>query len=184
MRTTWRTILALFLLLALWTPPVQADTAPPQPDAQLYLPSMISSDGQHEQPLRTDPVAVTPAESNANWKPVSTFVHLHKVIAGDGGADDYFGRAMATDGERLVVGAPGDTVAGDAKRGSVYVYVRTEEAWTLEDKLTANDGAAGDEFGGAVAISGNTIVVGAALRNEKSDVDQGAAYVFVSSSSG
>jgi hypothetical protein len=44
-------------------------------------------------------------------------------------------------------------------------------------KLTAADGAAGDQFGLAVALSGSTAVVGAPFKNSET----GAAYVFVRS---
>ena len=46
-------------------------------------------------------------------------------------------------------------------------------------KLTASDGAAGDQLGWSVAISGNTVVVGAFGATIGSNAEQGAAYVFV-----
>ena len=49
-----------------------------------------------------------------------------------------------------------------------------------EQKLTALDGAGGDSFGQAVAISGDTAVVGA-IKNDAGSPDAGAAYVFVRS---
>ena len=50
--------------------------------------------------------------------------------------------------------------------------------WTqVEPKLTANDGAEGDLFGGSVAIDGDTVVIGAYGDDDKGD-GSGAAYVF------
>jgi Ca2+-binding RTX toxin-like protein len=47
-------------------------------------------------------------------------------------------------------------------------------------KLTASDGAAGDHFGGSVALSGDTVVVGVSGDDIGANPDQGSAYVFVS----
>ena len=46
-------------------------------------------------------------------------------------------------------------------QGSAYVFVRSGTSWSQQQKLTANDGAAHDGFGYSVAISGDTVVVGA-----------------------
>jgi hypothetical protein len=100
-----------------------------------------------------------------------------KLFASDGVAGDWFGTSMAVSGDTLVVGAPGDDDRGSSS-GSIYVFVRTGSAWSQQAKLTAADGAAGDRFGGAVAISGDTLVVGA---DSDGDVgtDSGSVYVFV-----
>ena len=64
-------------------------------------------------------------------------------------------------GDTVVVGAPYDDVGANADQGSAYVFVRSGAAWSQQQKLTASDGAAGDYFGYSVAISGDTVVVGA-----------------------
>ncbi|NQZ12061.1 MAG: FG-GAP repeat protein, partial [Algicola sp.] len=61
--------------------------------------------------------------------------------------------------------------------GSVYVFIRTGTTWSQQAKLTAADGSAGDVFGISIAFSGDTILVGADLNDEKA-VNAGAAYVF------
>jgi hypothetical protein len=99
-----------------------------------------------------------------------------KLLAADGDANDYFGRAVAVDGDTLVVGAPQD----DDKytdSGSVYVFTRTGATWTQQAKLTAPDSAAGDHFGTAVAIDGDTLVVGAYGDDDKG-TNSGSVYVF------
>ncbi len=50
-------------------------------------------------------------------------------------------------------------------------------SWTLTQKLTASDGAAGDHFGVSVAIQGYTLVVGS-YNDDDFGADSGAAYVF------
>lgn len=104
-----------------------------------------------------------------------------KQVAFDASPDDHFGAAVSVDGDTAVVGAPDDddTVAG-AGTGAAYVFVRSGAAWVLQQKLTASDMAAGDGFGTAVSVSGDTIVVGAPGDDDTvAGADAGSAYVFV-----
>ena len=55
---------------------------------------------------------------------------------------------------------------------------------TFDAKLTASDGAAGDDFGISVATSGGTVVAGALFATIGSNGHQGTAYEFVMPSSG
>jgi hypothetical protein len=107
-----------------------------------------------------------------------TFVEEAKVTAADAGIEDRFGVKVAIDGDTLVVGASFNDHAG-AESGAAYVFVRNGDGtWVQQAKLTASDAAAGDAFGQAVAISGDTVVVGAADKGEGFLVLSGAAYVF------
>ena len=82
-------------------------------------------------------------------------------------------------GDTALVGAPQHDVGDNADQGSVYVFVRTGATWSFQQKLTAPDGAAGDYFGFAVSLFGDTALVGAPLHDVGDNVDQGSAYVFV-----
>jgi Phosphoesterase family/FG-GAP repeat len=90
-----------------------------------------------------------------------------------GGAGDYFGGSVAISGSTAVVGAEGTNFS----TGAAYVFVRSGSTWSQQATLTAVGGASQDEFGGTVAISGSTVVVGAFGANS----DAGAAYVFTRS---
>ena len=116
-------------------------------------------------------------------------------------AGDRFGYSVAISGDTVVVGAPGESsnatgIGGDQadnsvpEAGAAYVFVRNGVTWTQQAYLKASNTDAGDEFGYSVAISGDTVVVGA--YGESSDAtgidgDQtdntapqaGATYVFV-----
>lgn len=70
-----------------------------------------------------------------------------------------FGYSVALSGDVAVVGAVGDDPSG-VDSGCVHVYRRTEAGWNPEVRLAAPDGAAFDEFGRSVAVSGDTIVAG------------------------
>lgn len=100
------------------------------------------------------------------------------VSADVGADDDDFGISVALSGDFAVVGAPGDDEeAEDA--GAAYVFERVGHAWVQRAKLTAGaDAISNDEFGASVAISGNTIIVGAAEADPLEVTNAGAAYVF------
>ncbi len=101
-----------------------------------------------------------------------------KLQASTGKAFDDFGNAVAIDDDIAVVAAKGNEVNGETARGSVYVYKRQGGSWGLAKTLIAQDGKSGDRFGSAVAIDGETIVVGAESYTYGNQVSQGAVYVF------
>jgi hypothetical protein len=73
---------------------------------------------------------------------------------------DWFGISVCVSGDTIVVGAFDPNIE---QYGSVYVYVKPSGGWsnmTQVAELTSSDNAPG--FGTSVAISGNTIIVGAA----------------------
>jgi uncharacterized protein (TIGR03437 family) len=113
--------------------------------------------------------------NNATWS------QQQQLNAGDGSSGDLFGYAVTASGETVVVGAPQDDVNGNVNQGSVYVFVRSNATWSQPIRLNANDGAGGDTFGNAVAISGEMAVIGAPANDVGGNVDQGSAYVFVRS---
>ncbi|MBM9578359.1 FG-GAP repeat protein, partial [Leptospira sp. 201903070] len=119
---------------------------------------------------------------------------------------DYYGNAVAIDGDTMVVGAylenssqttitNASTASSDNgadSSGAVYVYKRTNGIWEQEAYLKASNAEAGDWFGYSVAINGDTIVVGAYLESsnqtavtngapasaDNSAGGAGAAYVY------
>ena len=115
-----------------------------------------------------------------------------KLTAGGVGRDgDFFGMAVAADGDTALVGA---LQAYDAdfnnRPGAAYVFTKNSESgeW-IQATLTASDGNDGDEFGQSVALDGDTAVVGApgADKGEAGEgqvTGTGAAYVFIRDSAG
>ncbi len=107
------------------------------------------------------------------------FVAERAVLsASDAEEDDYFGGSLAISGDTIVVGVMEEDGDG-INRGAAYVYQRNQggaDNWGEVIKLTASDMADEDHFG-TVAISGDSIVVGA--RGEDSmGSDGGAVYIF------
>jgi len=98
---------------------------------------------------------------------------LHKLLASDGEAGDYFGNSVAIFNSRVVVGARGeDTSASDA--GAAYIFDLDGNQLA---KIQASDGRSSDYFGWSVAISDSRIVVGS-INEDSAASDAGAAYVF------
>lgn len=96
---------------------------------------------------------------------------LHQTLApNDGSSGDEFGRAIAADGDVVVIGAP----AKNQRRGAAYVYRKSAGTWALEATLLAADPQADASFGSAAAIDGDTVVIGAPGYNQR----RGAVYVF------
>lgn len=158
------------------------------------LPARFETAGSHAIRLLVDersaryPVTIDPIAQQAYLKASNT------------GNGDRFGLAVAIDGDTVVVGAPyessnatgvngnqADNSAGWS--GAVYVFVRTDGVWTQQAYLKASNTDSEDLFGSAVAVSGDTVVVGAweedgnatgvnGNASNNSATRSGAAYVF------
>jgi len=118
-------------------------------------------------------------------------------------AIDQFGRSVSVSGNTVVVGAifedsratgvngnQGDNSASGS--GAAYAFVRNGTIWSQQAYLKASNTDRSDFFGISVSVSGDTVVVVAALedsnatgvngnQNDNSATDSGAAYVFVRS---
>ncbi len=111
------------------------------------------------------------------------WVEQVRLTASDPVAGDRFGKAVGISGDRVVIGAPQPLTMGN---GAAYVFRRddngtptdpSDDTWIEEDKLSDKNGAAGDQFGEAVSISGDRIVVGAKLDDDEGSAS-GSAFVF------
>ncbi|MFN0109548.1 MAG: BACON domain-containing protein [Blastocatellia bacterium] len=109
------------------------------------------------------------------------------------GSPQQFGSSVAISGDSIVVGAPGADIPHPVNssinidQGIACVFVRSSNTWVWEVNLLlprtglAPLGAANDQLGNSVAISGDTVVVGIFGRDNVANSDQGAAAVFVRS---
>ena len=104
--------------------------------------------------------------------------HRQLLLDPSGEAGDTFGSAVAVDGDTLVVGASNDDGDG-IRQGLVIVFERDPVTgwWEYAQPLTDPLGADYDHFGSAVALDGDTLVVGAPYDNGAGS-DRGAVHVF------
>jgi hypothetical protein len=109
-------------------------------------------------------------KASGSWRQVA-------ALRGPGSnPDDLFGSSVAISGTTAVVGSPG--VASGT--GRAYVFMKTARSWRQVAELRGPGTAAGDGFGSSVAVSQNTIIVGAPDHANRS----GRAYVFAASRTG
>ncbi len=109
----------------------------------------------------------------------TTWSQQAKLVTSTHATGDSCGRSVALEGDTAVVGCVRQT-GTVTRQGVVYVFVRSGTSWTQQARLTASDPAADDNFGVSVAISGETLLVGAHGHNDHG-ADSGSAYVFVRS---
>ncbi len=107
-----------------------------------------------------------------------TWMQTQKFVPADIHKGDFFGSAVATDGTTVVVAADSARVGVNDGQGAAYLYANAGGTWTQIAKLTADDGAAFDNFGRSVAVSGSTVFVGEPYAVIDGNAFEGAAYVF------
>jgi hypothetical protein len=118
----------------------------------------------------------------------SSWTQQAYLKASNTNAHDVFGWSVAISGDTIVVGAQGEAsnatgVNGNqannsaSNAGAAYVFVRNGTTWTQQAYLKASDTGSGASFGESVAVSGDTIVVGAPFEVGQ-NIISGAAYVF------
>jgi hypothetical protein len=108
------------------------------------------------------------------------------LVADGGEVDDAFGYsvALSQDGNAALIGAPMKKRGPNLQQGAAYIFNWTGSSWAQhQPPLVANDGAAHDRFGWAVALNpaGNTALIGAPYKKILLNDRQGAAYVFTQS---
>ncbi|MBN1557262.1 MAG: tandem-95 repeat protein [Lentisphaerae bacterium] len=109
--------------------------------------------------------------SGTNWtqQPVLT--------PADGSLNEKFGAAVALCGTWTVIGAPNDSLNA-VDSGAACLFELAGGVWTQRRRIFPDDGGSGDQFGSAVAISGDTVLVGARDYDAPGTNKIGAAYVF------
>ena len=107
------------------------------------------------------------------------WVETIKLSDGETASEDQFGISVAISGNLAISGAQqDDDIAPNA--GAAYIFERSGTLWLQRAKLDADDAKAGDLFGNAVAISGETVVIGAPGVDDAGP-EAGAIYVFIRS---
>ena len=104
---------------------------------------------------------------------------LDNPNAYDTSAGDYFGEAVGISGNYAIVGAYGEDDAGGTTSGKAYIFdVTTGTLLHTLDNPNAYDTSNSDNFGEAVAISGNYAIVGAYQEDDAGGANSGKAYIF------
>ena len=140
--------------------------------------ALIGAPGENEKGSLAGAAYLFVRDADGQW------VQQQKLTSNDGASGDEFGDSVALLGNAAFIGAPfAESLVGATEEhtGAVYVYGPETESsgalWKETQKLTADDGKSGDEFGGSVAATEMAIMIGAqyAVVNGSS---RGASYVF------
>ena len=116
-------------------------------------------------------------------EPLQAAEQIAKITASDAARTDLFGSAVSIEGFTALVGAPQDdeTADTDEDYGAAYIFEgdpKDPSAWTQVAKLIPSTRVRDAHFGNAVALSGDTAIVGAFRENGMTGGLHGAAYVF------
>ncbi|MBP48289.1 MAG: hypothetical protein CMH53_10165 [Myxococcales bacterium] len=132
---------------------------------------VVGACGDDDKGASSGSVYIFKRQGKGSWTQVA------KLVAADGEVSGRFGKAVDLSGDRLLVGAYGASPKAKSS-GAAYIFeAQSITKWKQMDKLVPADGKAYDNFGKAVSLSGNRVVVGAAGVDDKGD-GSGAAYVF------
>ncbi len=98
---------------------------------------------------------------------------------GQGLTNSTFGTSIATDADTLAIGAPQEDIGLQPGRGAVYVMERDGSGqYTLSSRLLAPDGASDDIFGYALAMKGDSLLIGASGRGVQGLPEAGMVYAY------
>jgi hypothetical protein len=98
-----------------------------------------------------------------------------RVEPAGAGPDAAFGEAVASDGATIVVGARFESGA-EERQGAAYLLERGPDGWAVSARVTAPGPGRGDQFGHAVAVRGDVVLIGAP-RHDDGGRDAGTAFV-------
>jgi hypothetical protein len=102
-----------------------------------------------------------------NW------VQQAKLLTSGGAANDQLGFTVDISGNTVIGGAHSRDTLGDTS-GSAIIFAFDGVTWSQQAELTASNGAAGDQFGESVSVSGDIAFVGSIVTSSQ----EGAGYLF------
>ncbi|MBN1627070.1 MAG: PASTA domain-containing protein, partial [Deltaproteobacteria bacterium] len=107
-----------------------------------------------------------------------SWIEQLRLDADDLEENDNFGKSVSISGEYAIVGAYGDDDLG-TDSGAVYIFKRSGDLWSLQDKITAPNGNNEDHFGASVSVSGDLLLIGAEGDDENGTIlIEGEAYYY------
>jgi len=91
---------------------------------------------------------------------------------------DEYGKSISISGDTIIVGAPGEDLAGEVDCGAIQFYFRSGDTWTHGAYVCPSSIGPGDEFGTAVGISGDSAIATAVLATTTEGTYSGRAYIY------
>jgi hypothetical protein len=107
-----------------------------------------------------------------------SWVWMNKITDPAGAVDDNFGYSVSISGNYAIVSAPSYAVLSNMNQGSASIYQLSGASWVWINRINDGGGAAGDNFGTSVSISGNYAIVGAQNTKGVGGVAQGSTSIY------
>ena len=129
--------------------------------------------GDEAKDTNTGQIFIYEKTGNDTW----TAYANNPITADITSSQDFFGSAVATNDESIIVGAKGD----NSKTGAIYIFQKDAVTglWEQTQKILASDGDTNDQFGESVSADGEYFVSGASLAESVvGEVNSGAAYIY------
>ncbi len=153
----------------------------PDPDDADTFGSSVATDGDRlvvgaivDDPGTNAGAAYVYALEDGQWLIEQKIQHTTPVPVGN----DFFGTAVAIQGERIAVGARGVAGAGAATQaGSVFIFELIDDTWTQIQRVEAPDFAINDFFGSSIDMDGDWLVIGSYLDDDNGSAS-GSVYVL------
>jgi hypothetical protein len=101
----------------------------------------------------------------------TTWAQQAKLLPSDGVQWVQFGISVSLDDNTALIGAQ----YTDSGKGAAYVFTRSSNNWTQQQKLLASDGEPNDNFGQSVSLDGNSAIIGTLYDDQYT----GSAYIFI-----
>jgi hypothetical protein len=118
--------------------------------------------------------------SGSSWKDETTLSENNKIITPGAQSGDFFGKSVAISGNHAVIGAPGEGTLN----GAAYVFKKMGNTWVELARLTDSGSQPNEEFGSSVSISGDSIIIVGAYRDNMNGSNSGAAFIYAKPMSG
>jgi len=132
--------------------------------------AMVGADGDNDLAPSSGSVYVY-ERTDTGW------VLAQKLLPSSGSFLAGFGAEIDLETGRAVIGAPGSNIAAGIASGAAYVFERSPAGWVETQLLLAPDASSADQFGAAVAVQGDTLLIGA-WNSGETGFEPGAVYVF------
>lgn len=148
---------------------------------------LVGASGDSTDAMGNNPVLNTGAAYMFKFDSNGQFQQIAKLVASDREFNDQFGHSVSLSGNVAAIGARYESESGNTNwyAGAVYIFEKPLPVgnWTEFQKVIHSDRDHFDEFGGAVSLSGNRLIVGAIGQDEDLSGNNylsnaGSAYIF------